>query len=100
MIKIITISREFGSGGRTIGKEVAKKLGIPCYDKELIEKIAEEIGEMALHLKANKEIKNSLSYMKPSGRIIKGIYSIGFAASGRSDVMYSKKEIEYVLRHN
>lgn len=44
MKKIITISREFGSGGRTIGKEVAKQLGIPCYDKELIEKIAEETG--------------------------------------------------------
>lgn len=40
--KIITISREFGSGGRTIGKEVAAKLKIPCYDYELIEKIAEE----------------------------------------------------------
>lgn len=44
MVNIITISREFGSGGRTIGKEVAKKLGIPCYDKDLIEKIAEESG--------------------------------------------------------
>ena len=33
-----------------------------------------------LHLKANKEIKNTLAYIKPSGRIIKGIYSIGFAA--------------------
>lgn len=42
--RIITISREFGSGGRTIGKEVAAKLGIPCYDHELIEKIAEESG--------------------------------------------------------
>lgn len=44
MVNIITISREFGSGGRTIGKEAAKKLGIPCYDKDLIEKIAEESG--------------------------------------------------------
>lgn len=44
MIRVITISREFGSGGRTIGKEVAEKLGIPCYDKDLIEKIAEKIG--------------------------------------------------------
>lgn len=42
--RIITISREFGSAGRTIGKEVAAKLGIPCYDSELIEKIAEESG--------------------------------------------------------
>lgn len=42
--RIITISREFGSGGRTIGREAAAKLGIPCYDHELIEKIAEESG--------------------------------------------------------
>ena len=42
--KIITISREFGSGGRTIGRETAKCLGIPCYDQELIDKIAEESG--------------------------------------------------------
>ena len=44
MNRVITISRQFGSGGRTIGKEVAKRLGIPCYDKELIEKTAEETG--------------------------------------------------------
>lgn len=42
--KIITISRQFGSCGRTVGKETALKLGIPCYDQELIEKIAEESG--------------------------------------------------------
>ncbi|MGN1377945.1 MAG: AAA family ATPase [Dorea sp.] len=42
--RIITISREFGSGGRTIGKKVAEKLGIPCYDSELIHKIAVESG--------------------------------------------------------
>ena len=42
--RIITISREFGSGGRTIGRAVAEKLGIPCYDAELIHKIAEESG--------------------------------------------------------
>ena len=41
---VITISHEFGSGGRTIGKEVADKLGIPCYDQEIIEKLAEESG--------------------------------------------------------
>lgn len=42
--RIITISRQFGSGGRTIGKEVAEKLGIPCYDQELIEKTAQQSG--------------------------------------------------------
>lgn len=42
--RIITISREFGSGGRTIGKKVAEQLRIPCYDSELIQKIAQESG--------------------------------------------------------
>lgn len=42
--KIITISREFGSGGRFIGEEVAKKCGIDYYDKEIIEKVAEGLG--------------------------------------------------------
>lgn len=42
--RIITISRQFGSGGRTIGKETATQLGIPCYDQALIEKIAVESG--------------------------------------------------------
>lgn len=44
MKKIITISRQFGSGGRTIGKAVADKLGYKCYDTELVEKVAEETG--------------------------------------------------------
>ena len=42
--RIITISREFGSGGRTIGRMVAEKLGIPFYDKELVDQIAMETG--------------------------------------------------------
>ncbi|MBE6924007.1 MAG: cytidylate kinase-like family protein [Ruminococcaceae bacterium] len=42
--KIITISREFGSGGRTIGRQVAEALGIPFYDKELVEQVALESG--------------------------------------------------------
>lgn len=42
--RIITISREFGSGGRSIGKMTAEQLGIPCYDSELLQKIAEKSG--------------------------------------------------------
>lgn len=42
--RIITISREFGSGGRFIGEEVAKKLGIAYYDKNIINEIAEKSG--------------------------------------------------------
>ena len=66
MIKIVTISREFGSGGRTIGKEVAEKLGIPCYDKDFIEKIAEETGYAKEFIADESEYApngNSLAYM-------------------------------------
>ncbi len=41
---VITIGRQFGSGGRAIGKAVAEKLGIPFYDKEIIKRIAQESG--------------------------------------------------------
>ena len=40
----VTIARGFGSGGRTIGRMVAEKLGIPFYDKELVKQIAVESG--------------------------------------------------------
>lgn len=42
--KIITISREFGSGGRFIGEETAKNLGIAFYDREIIAKVADDLG--------------------------------------------------------
>ena len=42
--RIITISREFGSGGRFIGEELAKKLGLAYYDKNIINEIAEKSG--------------------------------------------------------
>ena len=48
--RIVTISREFGSGGRTIGKMVAERLNIPCYDQELVEKIAEQTGYNSVYV--------------------------------------------------
>lgn len=43
-MRIITISREFGSGGRELGKRLADYLGIPCYDHEIIDMVAEKYG--------------------------------------------------------
>ena len=63
--KIITISREYGSGGKYIGELVAKKLGIPFYDKEIMEKIAEETGfvnEFIERLAEYAPSKNIFSY--------------------------------------
>ena len=53
--KIITISREFGSGGRTIGREVANRLGIPFYEKELVDQIALESGSAPKFVEENGE---------------------------------------------
>ena len=53
--RIITISREFGSGGRTIGRRTAEKLGIPCYDAELVQKIAEESGYAEAYVREEGE---------------------------------------------
>ena len=49
MSKIISISREFGSGGREIGFRLAQKLGIPFYDKELIT-MASEVSNISADL--------------------------------------------------
>lgn len=53
--RIITISRQFGSGGRSIGKEVAKQLEIPCYDQELIALAAKESGFSEEYVKQDSE---------------------------------------------
>ena len=74
MSKIITISREFGSGGKYIGILVAKKLGIPCYDRDIIEKIAEESGFVDDFIKRVTEYAPSKSIFAYSfvGRSISG----------------------------
>ena len=53
--RIITISREYGSGGREIGRKLAEKLGIHCYDAELIQRIVEKSGYPADFVKEKGE---------------------------------------------
>ena len=53
--RIVTINREFGSGGRTIGKEVAQRMGVTCYDEELVNQIAKESGMSKDFIKNSSE---------------------------------------------
>ena len=53
--RIVTISREFGSGGRTIGRKLAEELGVPCYDSELIGEIARESGFAEAYVRRAEE---------------------------------------------
>ena len=74
--KIITISREFGSGGRTIGHQVAEALGIPFYDKELVEQVALESGFAPKFIEEHGEHSPG-----------KSIFSYAFAAQGVPGIM-------------
>ena len=74
--RIITISREFGSGGRSIGKRVAQELGIPYYDKELVEQIALESGFAPKFVEENGEHSPGMSR-----------FSYAFAPQGVPGVM-------------
>ena len=58
---VITISREYGSGGRYIGKLVAEKLGIKLYDKEFISKVAEETGLSKDYIESNEQKREKIS---------------------------------------
>ena len=64
MKRIITISREFGSGGHSIGQKVAEKLNLKFYDRALLEKIAQETGLSEEYIKNSEyaPVKNSLLF--------------------------------------
>lgn len=52
---IVTIGRQNGSGGREVGKILAEKMGIPCYDKEIIEETARRSGKTADEIERQEE---------------------------------------------
>ena len=65
---IITISREFGSGGRELGKRLSESLGIPCYDKEIIQMIAKEHGFDEQYVSRISEKSLQTAYLHTIGR--------------------------------
>ncbi len=57
---VITIAREYGSGGRYVGRLIADKLGIKFYDKDFIEKLAQETGFSEEYIEENEQKMNAL----------------------------------------
>ena len=82
---IITISREFGSGGRTIGRMVAEKLGIPFYDKELADQIALESGFAPKYVEEHGEHSPGRSF-----------FSYAFAPQGVPGVMNGLSSADFL----
>ncbi|MDO4321938.1 MAG: cytidylate kinase-like family protein [Lachnospiraceae bacterium] len=65
MNKIITISREYGAGGHSIGQQVAEKLGIPFYDKDIVRETAKEGGfEPELIEREQEDVSKTNSILK------------------------------------
>ncbi len=89
MKKIITVSRQFGSGGREIGEKLARKLDIPYYDNEIISRAAKESGfaEEAFE-QAEKKATNSLLYSLAMGMNAYGNQEIGFTHLSLDDQLY------------
>ena len=71
---VITIGREFGSGGHEIGMKLAEKLGIKCYDKELLELAAKESG-LCEELFASQDEKPTNSFLYS---LVMDTYSLGY----------------------
>ncbi len=67
-MRIITISREFGSGGRELGKRLAEHLNIPCYDKEIIAEVAKLQGISASHVERISQADARKVYAATIGR--------------------------------
>ncbi|MCQ2536961.1 MAG: cytidylate kinase-like family protein [Lachnospiraceae bacterium] len=89
MDKIITISRQYGSGGREIGRQIAEHFNIPFYDNELITLAAKESGyaEAAFH-NAETKATNSLLYSIAMGMSTYGSQESGFAHLSLDDRIY------------
>ena len=90
---IITIGRQFGSGGRAIGEQLAAKLGISFYDKELISLAAKESGiNPEVFENVDEKAANSLLYS-----ISMGMYNFGSGFSAMGDLPVNDKL--YLLQH-
>ena len=61
---IITISRQYGSGGHEIGIRLAKELGIPIYDKTIIDRTAEELGYSSEYIKRKEQSTSNIELLK------------------------------------
>lgn len=87
MNTIITISRDFGSNGREIGKRVAEKLGIKWYDKELMKRAAEESG-LCTEIFENHDEKPTSSFLY---NLVMDTYSFGYSSSSYIDMPIGHK---------
>lgn len=89
MNKIITVTRQYGSGGREIGRKLAETYGIPFYDNEIIARAAKETGfAEAAFERAEDKASNSLLYSIAMGMNVFSNQEIGFSGLSLDDRIF------------
>lgn len=89
MNKVITITRQFGSGGREIGKKLAEAYGIPFYDNEIISRAAKDTGfAEAAFERAEDKASNSLLYSIAMGMNVFSSQDVGFSGLSLDDRIF------------
>ena len=84
---IITIGRQYGSGGREIGQRLAEKLGIKCYDSELLDRAAKDSG-MCQEIFENHDERPTNSFLYS---LVMDTYSMGYSSSAFADMPINHK---------
>lgn len=89
MKKVITITRQYGSGGREIGRKLAEAYGIPFYDNEIISRAAKDTGfAEAAFEQAEDKASNSLLYSIAMGMNVFSSQDVGFAGLSLDDRIF------------
>lgn len=89
MKKVITITRQYGSGGREIGRKLAEAYGIPFYDNEIISRAAKDTGfAEAAFERAEDKASNSLLYSIAMGMNVFSSQDVGFSGLSLDDRIF------------
>lgn len=84
---IVTIGRQYGSGGKEIGEKLAEKMGVKCYDKELLDRAAKDSG-LCQELFEHHDEKPTNSFLYS---LVMDTYSTGYSTAAFSDMPINHK---------
>ena len=84
---IVTIGREYGSGGKEIGTKLAEKMGVKCYDKELLDRAAKDSG-LCQELFEHHDEKPTNSFLYS---LVMDTYSIGYPSAALAEMPINHK---------
>ena len=97
---IVTISREYGSGGRFVGKLVSEKLGIPFYDKEIINLASKKSGLNVDYIESIDQTKGCSSYINNNDDLLYVAEEKVIKSVSKDSCVIVGRCADYILRKN